>query len=57
MMNGSVQNNPNQRSTSERNERRKDGKKNNTANLTGISRKAGEAGIIVEAIMKMFRVG
>ena len=55
-MNGSVLNNPNQRSTGERNERRNDRKKNNTANRTGISRKPGEAGIFVEAIMNGFRV-
>ena len=47
MMNDSVQNNPNQRLTG-KNERRDDGKKNNTANRTGISRKAGEAGIFIK---------
>ena len=40
-LNVSIQNKPNQRSTGGRNERRDDGKKNNTANRTGISRKAG----------------
>ena len=56
LMNDSIQNKPNQRSTGGRNERRDNGKKNNTANRTGISRKAGEAGIFVEAIMNGFRV-
>ena len=50
-MNDSIQNKPNQRSTGGRNERRDDGKKNNTANRTGISRKAIMNGLRVKLLV------
>jgi hypothetical protein len=48
---------PQQKSTSQRkNSKDAEEKENFSANRTGVSRKAGEAGIFVEAIMNGFRV-